>query len=181
MKTSEQALGGKSRPKPYLPFPLPALERTFLGYLRTALALSMISVIIAQLYRLQHAPNPNNVFGYFVLSIALACVCIGAAIVVLLFGAYRFWRQQNAILRGKVHAGGWEVNAIGLTISLVRIYSSRGGRKLIVSLGYSHPVRASCGCGFTERFSRYKLIRYVETRSSRLARYSARAFLMRWT
>ena len=100
-------------------FPFPALERTFLGYLRTSLALSMVSVIIAQLFRLQHAQNPNNVFGFFVLGIPLACVCIGAAIIVLLLGAHRFWRQQNAILRGKVHAGGWEVNAIGLTITLV--------------------------------------------------------------
>lgn len=79
----------------------------------------MISVIIAQLYRLEHAQNPNKVFGYFTLSLPLACICIGAAIVVLLLGAYRFWRQQNAILRGKVHVGGWEMNTIGLTIALV--------------------------------------------------------------
>ena len=39
--------------------------------------------------------------------------------VILLLGAYRFWRQQNAILRGKVHAGGWEVNAIGVTVLMV--------------------------------------------------------------
>lgn len=78
----------------------------------------MISVIIAQLYRLEHAQNPNKVFGYYAMSIPLACICIGAAIVVLLLGAYRFWRQQNAILRGKVHAGGWEMNTIGLTTAL---------------------------------------------------------------
>ena len=81
----------------------------------------MISVIIAQLFRLQHVQNPDKVFGFFVLGIPLACVCIGAAIVVLVLGAYRFWRQQNAILRGKVHAGGWEVNMISLMIVLVWI------------------------------------------------------------
>ena len=112
----------------YLLSPSPALERTFLGYLRTSLALSIISVIIAQLFRLEHAQNPNRVFGYFTLSIPLACICIGAAIVVLLLGAYRFWRQQNAILRGKVHAGGWEVNAIGLTIVLVCLHLGRRSR-----------------------------------------------------
>ena len=110
----------KHRPILDLPFALPALERTFLGYLRTALALSIISVIIAQLYRLEHPPNPDRMFGFFNLGIPLACVCIGAAIMVFFFGAYRFWRQQNAMLRGKVHAGGWEVNAIGLIIALVR-------------------------------------------------------------
>ncbi len=118
----------KRLPKICLLSPLPALERTFLGYLRTSLALSMISVIIVQLYRLEHAQNPNKVFGYFTLALPLACICIGAAIVVLLLGAYRFWRQQNAILRGKVHAGGWEMNAIGLTIALVRLPLARGSR-----------------------------------------------------
>ena len=103
----------------YHPSPLPALERTFLGYLRTSLALSMMSVVIAQLSRLEHAQNPDRVFGYFTLSIPSACVCIGAAIFVMLVAACRFWRQQNAILRGKVHAGGWEMNAISLTIALV--------------------------------------------------------------
>lgn len=83
------------------------------------MALSVVSVIIAQLFRLEHAQNPSRVFGYFILGIPLACVCIGAAIVVLLLGAYRFWRQQNAILRGKVRVGGWEINAIGLTVALV--------------------------------------------------------------
>lgn len=83
------------------------------------MALSVVSVIIAQLFRLEHAQNPNRVFGYFALGIPLACVCIGTATVVLLLGAYRFWRQQNAMLRGKVHAGGWEISAIGLTVALV--------------------------------------------------------------
>ena len=96
-----------------------ALERTFLGYLRTSVALSMVAVIIAQLFRLEHNAKPNRTFGFYALGIPLACVCIGAAIAVLLLGAYRFWRQQNAILRGKVHAGGWEVNAIGVTVLMV--------------------------------------------------------------
>ena len=105
--------------KSYSLSPFPALERTFLGYLRTSMALSMVSVIIAQLFRLEHVQNPDKVFGFFVLGIPLACICIGAAIVVLVLGAYRCWRQQNAILRGKVHAGGWDVNAIGLMVVLV--------------------------------------------------------------
>ena len=88
----------------------------------------MVSVIIAQLFRLQHAQNPDKVFGFFVLGIPLACVCIGAAIVVLLLGAYRFWRQQNAILRGKVRAGGWEMHVIGLMIALVGSCLSCGSR-----------------------------------------------------
>lgn len=89
-----------------------ALERTFLGYLRTSLALAMAGVIIAQLFRLQHTANPNLNLGFFVLGIPLAAVFIGFGMVVLLIGAFRFWRQQNAIIRGKVYAGGWEITAI---------------------------------------------------------------------
>lgn len=107
------------QPFTYLLLSFVALERTFLGYLRTSLALSVVAVIIAQLFRLQHIENPNKTLGFFVLGIPLACACIVAAIVILLLGSYRAWRQQNAILRGKVHAGGWEINAIGLTVFLV--------------------------------------------------------------
>ncbi|KAK7725988.1 hypothetical protein SLS57_003577 [Botryosphaeria dothidea] len=89
-----------------------ALERTFLGYLRTSIALSMTGVIIAQLMRFQHAPNPDPRFGYYVLGKPLAVVFIVAAIIVVALGAIRFWRQQNAMVRGKVHAGGWEILAI---------------------------------------------------------------------
>ena len=80
----------------------------------------MVAVLIAQLFRLQHTENPNKTLGYFVIGVPLACVFIVAALIVLLLGTYRFWRQQNAILRGKVHAGGWEINAIGVTVFMVR-------------------------------------------------------------
>ena len=79
----------------------------------------MVAVIIAQLFRLAHNANPNKTFGFYVLGIPLACICIGTAILVLLLGSYRFWRQQNAMLRGKVHAGGWEVNAVGVMVLMV--------------------------------------------------------------
>ena len=41
--------------------------------------------------------------------------------IILALGTYRFWRQQNAMLRGKVHAGGWETNAVGILIVVVCI------------------------------------------------------------
>ncbi|OJD29447.1 uncharacterized protein BKCO1_8000022 [Diplodia corticola] len=101
-----------------------ALERTFLGYLRTSIALSMTGVMIAQLMRLQHAPNPDPRYGYHALGKPLAAVFITAAIAVLILGAFRFWRQQNAIVRGKVFAGGWEILAImiGSTILTTTVF-----------------------------------------------------------
>ena len=83
------------------------------------MALVVVSVIIAQLFRLQHTERPNKQIGYFVLGIPLACIFIGAAMVVQLMGTYRFWRQQNAMLRGKVHAGGWEINVIAVVYLVV--------------------------------------------------------------
>ncbi|KAL8730769.1 MAG: hypothetical protein Q9166_003839 [cf. Caloplaca sp. 2 TL-2023] len=98
-----------------------ALERTYLGYFRTSLALVFLSVFIAQLFRLQHTEHPDPVFGFYVLGIPLSCICIGAAILVNLLGTYRFWRQQNAMMRGKIHAGGWEVYATFVTVLLTVI------------------------------------------------------------
>ncbi|EOD51906.1 hypothetical protein UCRNP2_1303 [Neofusicoccum parvum UCRNP2] len=72
----------------------------------------MTGVVIAQLMRLQHAPNPDPTFGYHALGKPLAAVFIIAAIAMVLLGAFRFWRQQNAMVRGKVFAGGWEILTI---------------------------------------------------------------------
>jgi uncharacterized membrane protein YidH (DUF202 family) len=78
----------------------------------------MTGVIIAQLFRLQHSINPNPSIGFFVLGVPLAAMFIGAALLVVLVGAYRFWKQQHAMVRGKVHAGGWEIVGI-MVLSLM--------------------------------------------------------------
>jgi len=76
----------------------------------------MTGVLIAQLYHIQHAANPNPNLGFYVIGIPLSAVFITMGIIVLLVGAYRFWRLQNALVRGKALAGGWEVLMImGLT------------------------------------------------------------------
>lgn len=77
---------------------------------------------MAQLFRLQNQGTTNPAFGAFNVAIPVACVCIGSAIVMTLFGSWRFWRQQNALARGKIHAGGWEVVSIaafGLIVSVL--------------------------------------------------------------
>lgn len=89
-----------------------ALERTFFAYIRTSLAFAMLGIYIAQLFRLQHTLDSGSGFGFFTLGIPLACLCTGAAIVIAVLGAYRFWRQQSAMLRGKIHVWGWDMAAI---------------------------------------------------------------------
>ncbi|MCJ1230002.1 hypothetical protein MMC12_006673 [Toensbergia leucococca] len=95
-----------------------ALERTYLSYLRTSLIITNLGVVLAQLFRLN---QPEKVGGFFSLGIPVACACIGAGAVVLLLGAHRAWRQQNAIHRGKIHVGGWEVVAVGVTFVVITL------------------------------------------------------------
>ncbi len=81
----------------------------------------MMGIMIAQLYRLDHRPDPSKVYGYFVLSKPLSAIFQSAALCMVLIGATRFFRQQNAMALGKVHAGGWEIVATGLGFFLVRL------------------------------------------------------------
>ena len=83
------------------------------------MALVMLGILVAQLFRLQHTENPNPVIGYYVAGVPLAAVFISAGILVLILGAYRTWRQQNAMLREKIFLGGWEVKATGIIFLLV--------------------------------------------------------------
>ncbi|TVY82405.1 hypothetical protein LSUE1_G003589 [Lachnellula suecica] len=82
-----------------------ALERTFLGYLRTS--------------RLQHSPTPNVRFGFYVLGKPLSCICQGAAIYTLMIGGFRTWRSQNAMVRGKAISGGFEIVALAIGVGLL--------------------------------------------------------------
>ena len=79
----------------------------------------MTGVITAQLFRLQHSINPNPEIGFYLIGVPLAAAFIVIGMVVLLVGAWRCWRQQNALIRGKVHAGGWELTVIMLLCILV--------------------------------------------------------------
>lgn len=69
--------------------------------------------------RLQHSPTPDPRFGFFVLGKPLSCICHGAAMFVTAIGAYRCWRCQNAITRGKAICGGFEIILLWLGIFLV--------------------------------------------------------------
>src|SRR5690242_20410966 len=79
----------------------------------------MTGVIIAQLFRIQRAQHPNPEIGFYVVGVPLSVAFIGMAIFVVLVGAIRFWRLQNALVRGKALAGGWELSVIVGMIALV--------------------------------------------------------------
>lgn len=81
----------------------------------------MTGVIIAQLFRIQRASNPNPVIGFYVIGEPLSVAFIGMAIFVVFVGAIRVWRLQHALLRGKTLAGGWEVS---VTMAMSTLVSS---------------------------------------------------------
>lgn len=76
----------------------------------------MQGVVIAQLFRLQRSPTEEDRLKFYEVGIPLSVACHGVAVIVALIGAYRFWRQQSAISRAKVHAGGWELNSVGILL-----------------------------------------------------------------
>ncbi|KOS45185.1 hypothetical protein ACN38_g3935 [Penicillium nordicum] len=91
-----------------------ALERTFLAYIRTSTMIAMQGVFVAQLFRLQRPSQTVDRLSFYEVGIPLSVACHFVAVIVALIGAFRFWRQQNAIVRGKVYAGGWELNSVGI-------------------------------------------------------------------
>ncbi|KAF2675493.1 hypothetical protein BT63DRAFT_475097 [Microthyrium microscopicum] len=101
-----------------------ALERTYLAYLRTSLALANTAVVAAQLLKLNSTSGEaGSMFG----GESLAAGFVAGAIVVVLVGYLRFWRQQKAMSLGKVWAGGWELWIVGgsfvaLTIAMIVIF-----------------------------------------------------------
>ena len=60
-------------------------------------------------------------FGFFVLGKPLACICQGAAIYTLMIGAFRTWRSQNAMVRGKAITGGIEIILLAGGLFIVSI------------------------------------------------------------
>lgn len=45
---------------------------------------------------------------------------MATAIVTVLLGGFRFWRQQNAMVRGKIFTASWETLVVGILGLLVR-------------------------------------------------------------
>lgn len=125
-----------------------ALERTFLAYIRTSIAFSMQGVLIAQLFHL-YSPESDRSgtrFTYAAVGVPLSVTFQSCAIVVAILGAARFWRQQTAIARGKVFAGGWELNAIGgLTMSVGVFIVTRACQYVVICFTLANKSGSSTG------------------------------------
>ena len=111
----------------------PANERTFLGYLRTSSAFATLGVVSFQLFLLGGGRGAQTACRVRYGKI-LAVACEGFAIVVACSGAWRWWRQQSAILRGRAKVGGWEIHTIGVGGIGVGFYVYRGSVTVLMSL-----------------------------------------------
>ncbi|KAJ6093595.1 hypothetical protein N7486_008884 [Penicillium sp. IBT 16267x] len=120
-----------------------ALERTFLAYIRTSVVIAMQGVVIAQLFRLQRAPSDQDRLRFYQVGIPLAVSCHGVAVLVALIGAFRFWRQQNAISLGKIHAGGWELNSVGILLFAIILVTLIISVAIMVEIDNAQPALLS--------------------------------------
>lgn len=96
----------------------------------------MAGVTIAQLFRLQHTANPDPSIGFYVIGLPLSVAFISLAIVVLLIGAFRFWKLQQALCKGVAHSGGWEVVTIMGLSALVRLMWPLAVGRYVVGFEY---------------------------------------------
>lgn len=98
------ALGGD--PRDYL-----ALERTFLGWLRTSVALISLGVVITQLFVLKDVdPTKGKILG-----VIMSC----GGIIVILLGCFRYLNQQRLLTRGKALSGGWHHQVLIIVLLLI--------------------------------------------------------------
>ena len=100
-----------------------ALERTFLGYLRTAAILSMTGVLIAQILILSpppaSAPTPRG-FGAHSIGKPLATAFLALAMATVLLGAGRAYGQQRGLVEDRMAmAGGAVLVGVGTAVFVV--------------------------------------------------------------
>ncbi|PTD05591.1 hypothetical protein FCULG_00000229 [Fusarium culmorum] len=104
---------------------LAANERTFLGYLRTSVMMSMVGTMVAQLFTLSHEGHHAKTFGYFITGKPLALTCYGFSIGTILLGAVRTWRHQRIMMSGKALVGGFEIHVLGIcSMALLLVFFS---------------------------------------------------------
>lgn len=95
-------------PRDYL-----ALERTFLGWFRTSVALISFGVVTTQLFILNEVdPKKGKILGVIV-----SC----GGIIVVLLGCIRYFKQQRLLTQGKALSGGWHHQVLIMALLLILV------------------------------------------------------------
>lgn len=82
----------------------------------------MIAAAIAQLFPLQaQGPKSPRAVTFERLAKPLSVTFVAASIIVSLLGGLHFWRQQNAMIRGKIFSAPGETMTTGLLCIVVSL------------------------------------------------------------
>ncbi|KEF53206.1 uncharacterized protein A1O9_10654 [Exophiala aquamarina CBS 119918] len=101
-----------------------ANERVFLAYFRTSSALATFAVVVLQLYRLGHTSPPPGVLSDYKIGVPLASTVLIMAILMMAFGAARFFGCQNSIVTSRIVSSG-QITSL-FTIMMVAVsFSAR--------------------------------------------------------
>ena len=103
-RDGEEAEGQTHDPRDFL-----ALERTFLAYLRTSVALVSFGVVVTQLFVLKKA-GPGT-------GAALGGASEVGGVVIVLVGCVRYFRQQKLLMQRKMAVAGWDLMVILAVLS----------------------------------------------------------------
>lgn len=79
---------------------------------------ALTGTVVAQLYVLNHKPNTNPTFGYYVLGKPLAVTLVAFSIAFSIMGWWRWYTWQRNTIRGGVIVGGWELQSVWLVMML---------------------------------------------------------------
>ena len=99
-----------------------ANEQTYLSWLGFSDAFALLGVVIAQISRIRNLADPDGrgLLCNYLLGKPQSCFCYAMAIFTLVFGAYRFFRQQHALTVGYARVGGPELPLMGVSTGVVR-------------------------------------------------------------
>ena len=88
-----------------------ALERTYLAWFRTSVAITSFGIVITQLFILRNLdPIKGKVLG--------AILAFGGVVSNLL-GCIRYFSQQSLLLQGKALCGGWHTTVILVLLTMI--------------------------------------------------------------
>ncbi|KAF3930824.1 hypothetical protein ABW19_dt0200361 [Dactylella cylindrospora] len=120
-----------------------ALERTFLGWLRTSGAFAMTAVLFAQIsvivlkdeqiaQSLGLAPDsiypPSSALpSIHKVAKPVAALTVFMALITIVIGIYRFHRGQMALIDGKAITGGWPIIGLAAMVLAVSCFRPKDG------------------------------------------------------
>ncbi|KAF7298551.1 DUF202 domain-containing protein [Mycena indigotica] len=104
-----------------------ALERTFLAYVRTSLALAAAGVVLTQLFRPSDSQSRGNGIGEHGRVMAAGAILL--SLYTLAVGLWRYFELQAALVDGKYPTTRWRLGFLAAAAGIAMVYVA-GGLKM---------------------------------------------------